>query len=88
MKDSVNVTLFVFYISDLTRQEQLRYKQACLSVKKNHFGLCIRPLRITILFDSNLEHKGDEEEGKKYNSSTDKANVEVQLKIWLLFLRS
>ena len=53
--------------------------------EKNHIGLCIRPL---ILLDANLEHKGDEEEGKKYNSSANKTNVEVQLKIWLLFLRS
>ena len=53
--------------------------------EKNHIDLCIPPF---ILLDANLEHKGDEEEGKKNNSSANKANVEVQLKIWLLFLRS
>ena len=54
-------------------------------MKKIHIDLCIPPF---IFLDANLEHKGDEEEGKKNNSSADKANVEVQFKIWLLFLRS
>ena len=38
--------------------------------------------------DVHLEHKWNEEERKKNNSGPNESHIEVQLKIWLLFLRS